>query len=87
MTQPDLPPPAPKQSVHLPGVDVLRACACLWVVLFHVGLWWNGGQWRGFGALQAEAGSLGSWLVVWAPREIGATRQGWSERSEDAMTS
>jgi peptidoglycan/LPS O-acetylase OafA/YrhL len=67
MTQPNS-LPAPKQSAHLPGVDVLRACACLWVVLFHVGLWWNGGQWRGFGPLQAEASSLGSWLVVWASR-------------------
>jgi peptidoglycan/LPS O-acetylase OafA/YrhL len=56
------------QSAHLPGVDVLRALACLWVVLFHVGLWWQGAYWKGFAAIHREATSLPGWLAMWLSR-------------------
>ncbi len=54
-------PPAPRPpnlpTAHLAGVDVLRAFACLWVVLFHLQLWWEGAYGRGFPALIAAASS------------------------------
>ncbi len=60
--------PDKARSAHLPGVDVLRAFACLWVVLFHVGLWWQGAFWQGFAPLHDAATSLPSWALWWLSR-------------------
>lgn len=53
---------------HLAGVDILRAFACLWVVLYHTGVWWLGANQYGFAALQAATTSLPSWLLIWLTR-------------------
>lgn len=59
---------APEPPTHLPGIDVLRAIACLWVVLFHVGRWWFGGHWYAFPAPHDAYHTLPLWLLHWFSR-------------------
>jgi peptidoglycan/LPS O-acetylase OafA/YrhL len=57
-----------RPSIHLGGVDLLRGVACLWVVLYHIGMWWLGGFWLGFPALASGAeGPLGR-AFIWLTR-------------------
>jgi peptidoglycan/LPS O-acetylase OafA/YrhL len=62
------PPPAQGPS-RLDGIDVLRGVACLMVVLFHAGMYWQGALWQGWGGLLAGASGAG-WLLL-VPVRLG----------------
>jgi len=62
---PGLPPG--QGAPHLASVDLLRALACLWVVLFHIGMMWMGAMF-GYGPLAAATVGYAPRAFVWLMR-------------------
>ena len=60
-------PPRVSAAAHLASIDALRAVACLWVVLYHVGMWWLGAFWSTFDGL-ARAYGAAARPFVWLTR-------------------